>query len=124
MKVVYICSPYRGTDEERKKNIALAKRLCRKAALDGHVVICPHLYYPGFLDDRIEEERQTGLAAGLSLLELVDEVWVAEGRISSGMSVEIAKAGELGIPTISVCDPQAAEEHLLNALLSGKGKNE
>lgn len=51
MKVVFVCSPYRGTKEEIRENVAAAKRLCRKAAKEGHVVICPHLLYPQFLAD-------------------------------------------------------------------------
>lgn len=120
MKVVYVCSPFRGTPEEIKENIALAKRVSRKAALDGNAVICPHLLYPLFLRDGDEREREIGLRAGLRLLELADELWVVDGRISAGMAREIARAGELGIPTKCVCDPEAAEEHLLNAVMGGK----
>ena len=120
MKAVYVCSPYRGTPEEIAGNVALAKRLSRKAALEGCLVLCPHLTYPRFLDDRDTAEREIGIASGLKLLEYADEVWVADGKISAGMSREIARAGELGIPTRCVVDPQAAEEHLLNAVLSGK----
>lgn len=116
MKVVYVCSPFRG---DIKANVALARRISRKAALEGHAVICPHLLYPQFLADE-GEERETGMAAGLRLLELADEVWVADGKISAGMSREIAHAGELGIPTKCVCYPQAAEEHLMNAVCSGE----
>ena len=119
MKVVYVCSPYRGTKEEIRDHVALAQRLARKAALDGCAVICPHLLYPQFLADE-GDEREIGIASGLKLLEAADEVWVADGKISAGMSREIARAGELGIPTKCVCDPQAAEEHLLNAVMSGK----
>ena len=120
MKTVYVCSPYRGTPEEIAGNVALAKRLSRKAALEGCLVLCPHLTYPRFLDDRDTAEREIGIASGLKLLEYADEVWVADGKISAGMSREIARAGELGIPTRCVVDPLAAEEHLLNAVLSGK----
>ena len=120
MKVVYVCSPYRGTKEEIREHVALARRISRKAALEGCAVICPHLYYPLFLDDRVAEEREIGIAAGMKLLEAADEVWVADGKISAGMSREIARAGELGIPTKCVCDPEAAEEHLLNAVMCWK----
>ena len=117
MKVIYVCSPYRGDVTE---NVAAAKRLCRKAALQGDLVLCPHLFYPQFLQDEVEAEREIGLKSGLKLLEMADEVWVLDGRISTGMAMEIAKAGELGIPTVCVVDPQAAEEHLMNAVFSGK----
>ena len=120
MKIVYICSPFRGTTEEIRENVALAKRISRKAALEGHAVICPHLLFPRFLDEGKEAEREIGIRAALKLLELADEVWVADGRISAGMAREISRAGELGIPTKCVCDPAAAEEHLMNAVISGK----
>ena len=120
MKVVYICSPLKGTKEEVRDNIALAKRLCRKAVMENYAVICPHLLYPRFLREDVEKEREMGMACGLKLLELADEVWVANGRISYGMGIEIARAAELGIQMKCVCDPAAAEEHLLNAILSGK----
>ncbi len=120
MKTVFVCSPYRGTREEVTRNIALAQRLCRKAALEGCLVLCPHLMYPRFLNDDDAKERELGIASGLKLLEFADEVWVADGSISRGMSREIARAGELGIPTRCVVDPRAADEHLLNAVLSGK----
>lgn len=120
MKVVFVCSPYRGMQEEVSQNIALAKRVCRMAAKQGNLVLCPHLFYPAFLRDEVEDERELGLASGLKLLEFADEVWVVDGRITSGMSREIAKAGELGIPTLCVVDPMVAEEHLMNAVMGGK----
>jgi len=120
VKVVYICSPYRGMKEEVQLNRGIAKRLCRKAALESNLVICPHLFFPLFLDDGVEEEREIGLQSGLKMLETADEVWVLDGKISAGMAREIARAGELGIPTKCVVDPKAAEEHLMNAVISGK----
>lgn len=118
--VVFVCSPYRG---DVKENTALAKRVCRLAALEGHTVICPHLFFPQFLRDENEGEREMGIRAGLQLLEMADEVWVVDGQISTGMSREIARAGELGIPMKCVCDPRAVEEHLLIAIEGGKEKN-
>lgn len=120
MKVVYVCSPYRGTQEEVRDHVALAMRISRKAVMEGYAVICPHLLYPLFLRDDVDKERKMGMKAGLKLLELADEVWVADGEISTGMAMEIARAGQLGIPMKCVCDPAAAEEHLMNAVLSGK----
>jgi hypothetical protein len=118
---IYICSPYRAkTEEGLKDNIGLAKRMSRYAAMKGHTVLCPHLLYPRFLDDDNEQEREIGIQSGLELLKIADEVWVASGRISEGMSREIAKAGELGIPVQCIVDPQAAEEHLLNTVMLGK----
>ena len=121
-KVVYICSPFRavGNDPETEmaRNIELAKRVCKSAVEKGYVVFCPHLFYPQFLNDAHDRERELGMAAGLKELELADELWVVGNRISEGMSREISRAGELGIPTICVCDPMVAEERLLDAVLS------
>ena len=119
--IVFVCSPYRG---DVRENTALAKRVCRMAALEGHTVLCPHLFYPQFLRDENDREREIGIASGLKMLEMADEVWVVDGQISTGMSREIARAGELGIPTKCVCDPKAAEEHLLIAIEGGKEKTD
>lgn len=119
MKTVYMCSPFRAdTAEERKENIDLARRVCRWAVLSGYQVECPHLFYPQFLDDNDPEQREIGMELGAKKLEAVDEVWVVGNRISEGMSREIAKASEMGIPVKCVSDPLTAEEQLLNAILS------
>lgn len=124
MKKVYICSPYRATTkEELRENIAVARRLCRKAVDDGCVVFCPHLLYPQFLREEVEMEREKGMKAGMAMLEMADEVWMLSGRVSPGMGREVARASELGIPIVTVCDPNVAEEHLLNTVLLG-GSNE
>lgn len=101
MKIIYVCSPYRG---DVRNNIIRAQRICRMAALAGNTVICPHLYYPSFLDDGNEKERELGLSSAICLLSLADEVWVASGTISEGMKAEIAKAEELKIPIKIVDD--------------------
>lgn len=121
MAKVYICSPYRSESPEgQQENIELAKRMSRFAAKQGHTVLCPHLMYTQFLNDRDEKEREIGIQSGLQLLKMSDEVWVASGQISEGMSREIAMAGELGIPVKCIIDPLAAEEHLLNTLMLGR----
>ena len=114
MKTVFVCSPYRGDTEN---NLKLARRVCRKAVNEGYAVICPHLLYPQFLSDDDENEREKGLKAGLNALEKADELWIVGSNISPGMSREIARASELGIPDKCVCDPLIAEEHLLNDIL-------
>ena len=89
MKTVYICSPYRGTTEEVARNVALAKRLCRKAALEGNLVLCPHLLYPRFLRDEIEAEREIGITSSLKLLERVRELVAAKGYVVSNIDVTV-----------------------------------
>ena len=90
--IVFVCSPYRG---DVRENTALAKRVCRMAALEGHTVLCPHLFYPQFLRDENDREREIGIASGLKMLEMAEEVGVGDGQISTGISREIARAGEL-----------------------------
>lgn len=117
MRKVFICSPFRASEpEEQKKNIKVARRICRKALQEGLVPIAPHLFFPQFLSDGDEKERELGIHAGLVMLESADEVWVVGNRVSEGMAREIAKAGELGIPTKCVMDPFVADEHLLTVL--------
>ena len=66
-KKIFICSPYRGRVEENKKN---AVSYARIAAMSGDVPIVPHLYFPSFLDDNIPNERMTGIAMGLELMDM------------------------------------------------------
>jgi hypothetical protein len=54
--------------------------------------------YPQFLEEDDPEERQLGIDMGLILLSKCHELWVFGNRISSGMSVEIARAKRWNIP--------------------------
>ena len=60
--------------------------------------IAPHIYCPRFLLDTELTERRRGMAIGMELLEMCDEVRVYGDRISEGMQAEISRAKELGIP--------------------------
>ena len=86
MKKIFVCSPLRGNVKE---NIANAKRYCKIVINDGNIPIAPHLYFPIFLDDNKEEERELGIKMGLCLLDSCDEMWVFGETISSGMKQEI-----------------------------------
>ena len=97
--VVYICSPYRGI---KSLNVEMARRLCRKATMEGKLVFCPHLFYPQFLDDDDPREREMALQQCRTWLRYADEVWVLEGTISDGMAQEICEAIRLGIPIKTV----------------------
>lgn len=126
MKTIYVCSPFRpvgpNPQKEMRENIEVAKRVCKQAVLQGHQVECPHLFFPRFLNDADISQRHLGMQLGLLKLESADEVWVVGNRISEGMSREIAKAGDLGIPVRCVADPLVAEEHLLNAILKNESE--
>ena len=72
-KKVFICSPFRG---DMEGNARKAAAYCRMACEEGHLPIAPHLLFPQFLNEGIEEERRLGIAMGMELLALCDEVWV------------------------------------------------
>ena len=94
-KIVFICSPFAGDIEG---NIIQARRYGRFAVVQKAIPIIPHLMYPQFLEEDDPEERQLGIEMGLVLLSKCHELWVFGNRISSGMSVEIAKAKKWNIP--------------------------
>ena len=89
-RIVYICSPYQGKEENYKKAVSY----CKAAAAAGHVPIASHVMLHGILDEATDREK--GLAAGLKMLELADEVWVCGEVITSGMAAEIERAEAIG----------------------------
>ena len=92
---VYICSPLSGRVEH---NICRAKIYARFAYDKGYVPICPHIYYPLFLDDDDKMERAAGLKYGLEAMHQAKELWVFGKTISSGMRAEIELAEDMDIP--------------------------
>jgi|GEM_PF-6193841 len=105
MKLVYICSPYRGNIQE---NTAAAQRYCRDAYEKNCIPVAPHLYLPQFLDDDIPEERDLALRIGLRLINYCSEVWVHGHTISPGMRGEIEYAKTAGKHVIYI--PAAKEK--------------
>ena len=93
MKKVYICAPLAGDVQE---NIERAKRYSEYALRCGAAPVTPH-FYALCLDDSIPEEREMGMAAGLSLLWFCDEVWVFGDQTTDGMRSEIKLAHNLNI---------------------------
>ena len=93
--LVYICSPYRGNIE---KNTASAQAYCRMAVERGCIPIAPHLLFPQFLDDSLEEERELGMFMGLVLLTKCKELWAFGEYVSEGMKQEIRKAETRNLP--------------------------
>jgi len=94
-KIVFICSPFAGDIDGNSRR---ARRFGRFAVTEKAVPIIPHLMYPQFLEEDDPEERQLGIDMGLVLLSKCHELWVFGNRISSGMSVEIARAKRWNIP--------------------------
>ena len=93
MKKVYICAPLAG---DVAGNLEKAKRYSEYALRCGAAPVTPH-FYALCLDDNIPEEREMGMAAGLSLLWFCDEVWVFGNETSEGMAQEIKLAHNLNI---------------------------
>lgn len=94
-KIVFICSPFAGDIEG---NTIRARRYGRFAVTEKAVPVIPHLMYPQFLEEDDPVERQLGIDMGLILLSKCHELWVFGNRISSGMSVEVARAKRWNIP--------------------------
>lgn len=105
MKKIYVCSPYRSTAKDPKRNAIevrahrmLASSACGLVAAYGYLPIAPHLFFTQFLDDTNPTERELGMKLGLELLKEADEVWVFGDRVSRGMFEEIYDATDLEIP--------------------------
>lgn len=105
---IFICSPFRAsTSKEQKQNLDLAKEVCRAIIINGNFPIAPHLYFPSFLQDDFETERNIGIEYGLYLLEQCDEMLVIvpgtkeDGnpykRLTEGMKIEVNHAVERGM---------------------------
>lgn len=88
--IVYICSPYVGSNKE--KNIANAQRYCRFAVDSGFLPIAPHLYFTQFMDDGNGCDHNTATFMNTVLMTKCAEVWVFGGTISNGMAAEIRRA--------------------------------
>ena len=85
-KLIYVCSPYKGNIE---KNIKFAQDCCKFVVSQKGVPIAPHLYFPGFLDDTNEAERNQALEMNKTLIEISDEIAVFGNDITCGMKFEI-----------------------------------
>lgn len=94
---IFICSPYRGDIEH---NSEVAKYWCKQVISEGNIPVAPHLYFPQFLNDEDNKERQIGLNLAILLLKSCDELWICGDTISDGMSNEIATAIQYDINVI------------------------
>lgn len=95
MKLIYICSPYRGNTAANAK---AAQKYCRQVIEQGDIPVAPHLYFPQFVNDNDLKEREQALKIGLRLINYCSEVWVYGEKISEGMKMEIAHAEYIGKP--------------------------
>ena len=91
--VVYICSPLSG---DVKHNQEKARSYCRFAVDSGYIPIAPHIYFTQFMNDDSRKERDLALFMDIVLLTKCAELWVFGNKVTSGMSIEIAKAKRKG----------------------------
>ena len=106
MKLIYICSPFRG---DTAANTEAAQRYCRSAYEQNCIPVAPHLYLPQFLNDDEPKERDLALRIGLRLIDYCSEVWVHGDRISDGMRGEIDYATTTGKKVVYL--PGADAQH-------------
>jgi len=93
MKKVYVCAPLGGNIEQNLKKV---KTYTEYALRCGTAPVVPH-FYAGCLDDNNPKDREVGLAAGMSLLWLCDEVWVFGDTVTDGMRAELQFCKNLNI---------------------------
>lgn len=97
MKLIYVCSPYRG---DFKKNVAYAQKACRTVVNCNQIPIAPHLYFPQFMYE--STERELALEFNKRLIEVCDKLVVFGGNITDGMQFEIDYAVSIG-KDVSYC---------------------
>lgn len=95
MRLIYVCSPYRGNTAA---NVKAAQKYCRQIFEQGDMPVAPHLYLPQFLNDDNPDERNCSLKMGLRLIDYCAEIWVYGDKISDGMKGEIEYAEYTGKP--------------------------
>lgn len=91
MKLIYVCSPYRG---DFNKNVRNAQKACRMIVEGGNVPIAPHLFFPQFLNE--ETERELALELNKRLIDVCDVLCVFGNEISEGMKFELDYANSIG----------------------------
>lgn len=106
MKTVILESPYAGDSEV---HIRYARACMGDCLRRGEAPFASHLLYtqPGVLDDRMPDERNMGIAAGLAIGDLFDATVVyTDLGISSGMEMGIERAELVGREVIYRTNPK------------------
>lgn len=123
MDRIFICSPYAGDTET---NVKRAAGFARLAIGMGYMPIVPHLYFPNFLQESIQEERMLGIELGFELMRSCQMMWLLSVPITPGMLLEIKEAEKLNLP-IQLYDternqigtPFTSEDDRFTALVQG-----
>lgn len=106
MKTVYICSPLKGDIDG---NIEKVKRYTKFALKCGTAPVVSH-FFALCIDDNNPVDRKTGMDAGLTLMNMCDEVWVFGKTKSEGMKKEIDYAyRKLKLPVIYITENYVEE---------------
>ncbi len=92
--MVFICSPFAG---DIAGNTEKARFYSRFAVTRNCIPIAPHLLFPQFMDDSDPFQRDLAIFMGLVLLSKCLELWVFGETVTTGMSVELAKAKQRDI---------------------------
>lgn len=99
-KLVVLESPFRGEGYfETELNILYARECIRDCLSKGEYPYASHLFYTqdGILDDKIDEERELGIRAGIAWGDIVPKRVVYTDRgVSEGMEEGIESAKKSG----------------------------
>lgn len=106
LKKIYICAPLGAVpDGDVRQHLEAVRQYTKYALLCGTAPVVPH-FYAECLDDGKPDEREQGMAAGLSLLWFCDEMWVFGDVISEGMQREIRFCQHLRIRIRRIADKE------------------
>jgi hypothetical protein len=93
-KLAYITAAWSGNETEDRKRAA---QYCRAIYEAGFSPVCPLLYLPLFLNDKIPEEHKNGIDIGRDLLRRSHLLVVCGEGIDENVKNDIAVAGRLNI---------------------------
>lgn len=87
MRIVVIESKYRSFNEQGlRMHLAYARALVEHVTMRGDAPVASHLLITQSLDDRIPEQREAGICAGLAMLRVADiHAFGIDLGISDGM---------------------------------------
>jgi hypothetical protein len=98
MRRVIIESPYQG---DVARNVEYARECVRNGLIRGEAPFASHLLYTqaGILDDRIRQERELGIAAGLAWRFVAERIiFCIDNGWSQGMRQAFIIARDEGLP--------------------------
>jgi hypothetical protein len=91
-KFVDIETPYMAsTPESVTRNIRYARACVRDSLLRGEIPFASHLFYTqsGILDDNVPSERERGILAGKSIIEMLNATTVVYTDLGTSRGMEL-----------------------------------